>query len=208
MNEKKISLSTFLLIIAIILICLMGYYIYTISQKNQGSETITKEIVKMPTHEEIMKSLYLSKNFKENSNEYDNYIGASIYGFSVQVDEEGIFLDITDKDILWNYCDKDTYNCEISGITEEVVDIKLFFGSTPAPIEIIFLTREGNTYALSVEDAIHSDRVTAQKVENVADIIKIDILDCLPEDAMEGTQAVMAIKSDGSYEDITEKIFL
>lgn len=213
-KEIKINLATFicLIIIAILLVVVVGMYMVNKEEKVNGDNSNVSPNVQLLDNnsdkgisfEKLMDTLYLPTEFKIKSNVYYNDI-------IVEENFEGEFsaVQYLHNKVTLSYNEIPSSDdepeiirsCDITGINEEIVDIKMNTDEvSPKPMVIYFLTRSGNVYICL--DPLQTQNPVAQKVPNLSKVIAIKGYGAEHEGSMEVSYAVLALKYDGTYEDI------
>lgn len=185
----------------------MGIYIKSINNTSKEKITYSEGL----SFSELMNALYIQKSFKEGSTTYNRTkIEDVIYSIITDMDEnidiqcsstvlegEGnisILINDTSRNITQSYA--------ITGIEEEVVSIRMVtFETEVIPSDIYFLTRKGNVYhTKNDKDIEHFSELVAEKIKGLSEVIALNLVDILDNDAFHGYTGVIATKYDGSYE--------
>ena len=220
-KAKKISLSTIFLILSLIVIIVMGIFMYkfynekteSINSNNSNINTTTEKNDIDETNsdfEKLMNKLYLPKEYRDDSTTYKHDVlwerdfissGDDIEWIRVLVAEDKIQLDV---EYAPNLHRGENISTTIKGINEEVVDMTLeTYEAEPTPAVIVLLTREGNVYYLTD----FSDKAELQKIEELSKIVKIEKVDKAHDDAYHTETATIAIDKDGNYIDLDKYIY-
>ncbi len=236
MEEKKtikISLATLFLIISIIIIIIMGYFLYKLNLKNTNMISTEKKLkIKISELEnrvinkgeesekqisdfsfsEIMNILYTKNGTKVGENEYIITPSDSIYMTYEDVSGDIENIEYTDIRVIDGeidfYINRVEPNKDIStsikGINEEVVSIKIISVEDGViPSAVYFLTINGNVYYIN-QEMIVSNNFVAKKLESLKEVISIEVADTLYSDAIHGSTTLIATIFEGEKIDVLE----
>lgn len=178
--EKNNKLKSLVSIIIIFVAVLVVLYVSLFFRKENSInyEENTNISTNSKSFKEWMDKLYTSYNiennncysYAEDSTYWCSYDNSGIVTCSVSTYADGISIFLNDT-----YQNKYVDIAEdITGITEEVVSIKIVeFTDIAYPREIYFLTREGNVYYLNSE-SLEKEEYIANKLNDIKNVISIE----------------------------------
>lgn len=223
MEEKKalkISLSTFFLILSIIVIIIMSFFLF----KFYNNKPIEVE-------QSISKTInFNKKNCINNSNFLDSNYKIGRFGVSVEMD--GLSLSINsdnektvDIQVRYDEMFPDQYSDEdiINNSKQYYDEIELtfdkkvesIFGGLFGPdgtqdMVYLFLLEDGSLEYMKCSDIYNSKKYEHQSISEINDIVKFDNVTLSKDVGEEHTciYTVIAYKIDGSYYDLSNFITL
>lgn len=198
MEEKKsikISLSTFFLIICVILICLMGYYILNITKLNEeyskkiaqleNENSQIKEEIENGKESEVQKELQEESinKFEQYKNNYEEAFNKVINGnnkISTYLEEDElpgileVYVDANNDAYVTINKDNALYSKYGSEykVATNVANIYVCHVGNGGLSDIIFLKQDGTVSTINGTEVVNGN-IECKKVNNVKDIISV-----------------------------------